>query len=429
MSRKSPLTRRDPRKVTKMTDKQIFSPSDILLPSFDSSSEDFKKWAVIACDQFTSDVSYWERVEAFVGSAPSTYDYILPEAYLETPREAAKVCAFEDKMKNVKTSPLFTSSALNGFIFIERTLSDGAVRRGILGKVDLESYDYSPDSTSPIRATEQTVPERIPPRSALRAKAAIELPHAMVFVDDRIGVFGKAMELIPRGKVVYDFDLMEGGGHIKGIYFSGDVAEKLSEIIRANEKAVPLPYAVGDGNHSLAAAKSLYDSVKARLGEAALNHPARYALCEIISISDAAVVFEPIHRIVKNVDVKNFLSELNAVTAEGDGGQDIRVITSSFEGVRHFTDISHDMTVGTLQNFIDEYIASHEGVLCDYIHGEEELRILASDEKSVAFMFDGFDKSKLFEFIKNGPMPRKTFSMGDARSKRYYLEARMIVES
>ena len=407
-----------------MTNKTIFSSADILLPDYAYDSEDFLKWAVIACDQFTSDISYWDKTEKIIDSAPSTYDYILPEAFLDTEREDIKTSDFKEKMKCIDSSPL--KKEINGFIYIERTLSDGKIRRGILGMLDLESYDFSADSKSDIRATEQTVPERIPPRSALRAMATIELPHAMVFTDDKTDLFKKAENIASFCPVVYDFDLMQGGGHIKGFAIEGDAADLLAEYITKNEQAAPLPYAVGDGNHSLAAAKALYSNIRAELGEAALVHPARYALCEVVSIFDEAIEFEPIHRIIKNVDPEDVLAELSTIAVPGAGGQAVRVITDSIEENYRFTETSHSMTVGTLQNFIDGYVSSHQNAVCDYIHGESELRALVN-ECSVAFMFDGFDKSLLFEYIKDGPMPRKTFSMGDAKSKRYYLEARRIV--
>ena len=220
---------------------------------------------------------------------------------------------------------------------------------------------------------------------------------------------------------------MQGGGHIKGYAIEGKAAEKFSAYIAENEAACKLPYAVGDGNHSLAAAKHHYEKTKLILGDGATNHPARYALCEIISIYDEAVEFEPIHRILKNVDVADVIASLSKIASIENGDQRTRVITSSSASIYSFFETSHDMTVGTLQNFIDDYVKNHPEAACDYIHGEEELRALV-DESSVAFMFDGFDKSMLFSYIKNGPMPRKTFSMGDARIKRYYLEARRILK-
>ena len=409
-----------------MTEKNILTKALILLPEYSKDSSDFTKWSVIACDQFTSDISYWNETEKIIGGAPSTYDYILPEAYLETEREVSKTADFKAKMADISSSPL--KARVNGFVYIERTLTDGKIRRGILGKMDLEQYDYAADSASAIRATEQTVAERIPARRALRAEAVIELPHIMVFADDVTGLFAKAKTLVSDDNVIYDFELMQLGGHIKGYAIEGAAADELMLAIAENEKSAALPYAVGDGNHSLAAAKSHFEALKAKIGEEkAASHPARYALCEVVSIYDDAIEFEPIHRIIKGVDTEKLASVLAKVTAEGEGEQTIHFITADAEKLLHFTEKTHSMTVGTLQNLIDGYLAENDGV-CDYIHGEDELRALAREKNSAAFMFEGFDKSKLFDYIKSGPMPRKTFSMGDARSKRYYLEARYITE-
>ncbi len=409
-----------------MAKSPIFSCADILIPDFPPKSHAFTKWAVIACDQFTSDLSYWQKVESIIDSAPSAYDYILPEAYLGTQLEADK----SDKVKNIMAegSDAIHFRQLSGYVYIERTLSNGKIRRGILGKLDLEEYDFSKTSRSDIRATEQTVAERIPPRSALRAMASIELPHAMIFADDRCDLYSAVEAVALNCPVIYDFDLMLGGGHIKGYAIEGEAASEVSRLISKNEALCALPYAVGDGNHSLAAAKAHYENLKSCAKRDLSDHPARYALCEIVSVSDPAIEFEPIHRILKNVDPSDVISSLSKIARIGRSGQETRVIMADSENVYTFFETSHDMTVGTLQNFIDEYVSSHDGAVCDYIHGESELRALVS-ENSIAFMFDGFDKSKLFSYIKNGPMPRKTFSMGDSRSKRYYLEARKIIEN
>ncbi len=403
----------------------IFTKADILIPDTTKAGTDFGKWAVIACDQFTSDISYWNETERITDGYHSAYDYILPEAYLNTPKEAQKRASFKDAMTQILDSDIFKT--VNGYIYIKRTLSDGKVRHGILGMLDLEQYDFSKTSKSNIRATEETVPDRIPPRSELRQMASVELPHAMVFVDDVTDLFDKANKIAENSPVIYDFDLMQGGGHICGHLIEGETADVFGRYIAENEAACKLPYAVGDGNHSLAAAKHLYEKIKAELGDDANDHPARYALCEIVSIYDDAIEFEPIHRILKNVDVTDVITSLRKIASKDEGIQKIRIITKDTENVYSFLKTSHDMTVGTLQNFIDSYVSSHPGALCDYIHGESELRGLI-DENSVAFMFDGFDKSLLFSYIQNGPMPRKTFSMGDAKSKRYYLEARKIVK-
>ena len=408
----------------------VFTSADILLPAYDAKDERYAKWAVIACDQFTSQPAYWETAEKLTEGEATTLSLILPEAYLGTDKENQKKIASAIYMRCVWGSPLqLSTNHWDRFVYIERTLGNGKVRRGILGKIDLEEYDYAADSTANVRATEETVVSRIPPRCEIRSKAIVELPHIMVFANDVTGLFAKAEKLGADGKLLYDFDLMQDGGHITGRQISDAVMEELTKAIAENEAAAALPYAIGDGNHSLAAAKAHYENVKKDLGDEALTHPARYALCEIVSISDDAIEFEPIHRILKNVSVKNIMSELEKIAVKASGEQEVTVIADGVDSVYSFIVTSHDMTVGTLQNFIDDYIKNNPDVVCDYIHGEDALRELAKEENTIAFMFDGFDKSKLFDYIKNGPMPRKTFSMGDARSKRYYLEARYIIHA
>ncbi len=404
----------------------IFKSAPILVPLFSPKSENFTKWAVIACDQFTSDPAYWKRVEERVGDSISTYQFILPEAYLGTEKEKSHMQQWKSYMSCYRSTPIRPRlNKYHGFVFVERTLGTGKTRRGILGMIDLEAYDYSKESKSQVRATEETVPSRIPPRMKNRSMATVEFPHILVFAEDKTGFFKKAEELA--GRVLYDFDLMENGGHLKGSAIEKEAADELEALIGESEKLSSLPYAVGDGNHSLAAAKAHYENLKKELGDEAAEHPARYALCEIVSLDDDAIEFEPIHRIIKGVDRADLISSLEKSAVRGDGEQTVTVITKDGEAKYSFTEKTHAMTVGTLQNFIDGYISAHDGASCDYIHGEKALRQLV-EEDSVAFMFDGFEKSRIFEFIGDGPMPRKTFSMGDAESKRYYLEARQIVK-
>ena len=416
-----------------------FKRADILLPNFSKDSEKMKKWSVVACDQYTSEPDYWKGVEECVGDSPSTFRITVPEIYLNDADIDQRIKRTNAAMDKYMAEQVFEEYK-NTYIFVERTLANGVKRLGIMGAVDLEDYDYSKESQTKIRATEGTVVSRIPPRLKVRKDAPVELPHIMMLIDDdKREIIEKNSEMTDSFEKLYDFDLMQNSGHIAGYKMSEAACARLEEKLSALDdidafnkkydvkKDSPLIFAMGDGNHSLAAAKSLYCSIKEKLGDGALTHPARYALCEIVSIYDDAIEFEPIHRIVKNVSPDELISALSGVASEVDGEQKIRVITKDSEKVYSFTSTTHDMTVGTLQNFIDEYIVSHSGVVCDYIHGEDELRALVRED-SVAFMFDGFDKSQLFSYIKNGPMPRKTFSMGDAKSKRYYLEGRVIVK-
>ena len=409
-----------------MANRTLFSSADICLPKLHfSQKNEWTKWAVIACDQFTSDPAYWENTSELRKGSPSALDLVLPEAYLGTDAEKAH----KDKIAHHMKAAEFDVYP-DSMIWIERTLPDGRVRQGILGKIDLERYDYSVGSTSAVRATEATVLERIPPRRAIREAAEYELPHVLLLIDDKGGLFRRIASLKKEYEPLYDFDLMLGGGSITGSRISGDVLDTIAGWIAEYEESVQgdLVYAVGDGNHSLASAKAFYEKVKAEQGELALHHPSRYALVELTALQSRALDFEPIYRVITDCDTADFLTELGKITGEKKRcAHTVRVITESEDKEISFLKKSHALTVGTLQNFIDDYMEKHPGVKCDYIHDEEALIALAKRENCVGFLFDGMKKSELFPYVqKNGTLPRKTFSMGEARSKRYYIEARKI---
>ena len=404
--------------------KTIFSPADILLPGYNETDERWQSWSVIACDQFTSEPAYWEKAEEIIKASPSTLDYILPEAYLETEKEKA---AAEKIAENMKTAAEKLKKFDNSMIYVERTLPDGRIRRGIVGKIDLEAYDFTPDSASPVRATEKTVVERIPPRVAVRKAATVELPHIMVFVDDEKEKLTENLSFIKNKLTkLYDFELMLGGGRAAGWLIDGEPLSDLLSRIEEYEssKKGGVVYAVGDGNHSLASAKAHYENIKKELGDAAKDHPARFALAEIVSLRDESIEFEPIYRILKNCDPADVLSEMSKT---GESGKTVTAVTKN--GREEYpAPAGHPLTVGALQQFIDSYVSTHPGVTCDYIHGEDTLVSLAQADNTVGFLFDGVEKSELFGYVtSNGTLPRKTFSMGEAKSKRYYLEARKIV--
>lgn len=403
----------------------IFTPADILLPDFERGSEKWQGWSVIACDQFTSEPEYWEKAEALRGEI-SSLDLILPEAYLESEKEKEGKAHIAEAMKTV---PDMLKRHSECMILLERTLPDGRIRRGIVGKIDLEQYDYGKDSVSAVRATEETVVERLPPRVAVRKEARVELPHIMIFADDRDGdIFAPAFDKKDSLEVLYDFELMLGGGRVRGYKLSGDALKELCGGIGRYEKkrSCGTVYAVGDGNHSLASAKAHYESIKAEVGdEAASTHPARWALCEIVDLNDESIAFEPIYRLVKKCSPEDVLSCLEAESADGTGT--VRCIWNGGEK-NVCAPSSHPLTVGALQNFIDKYIGEHAQCVCDYIHGEEALRALAKEKNCIGFLFGGIEKEELFGYVSaHGALPRKTFSMGEAKSKRYYLEARTIV--
>ena len=416
--------------------KRCFRAADVLLP--DMTKTDAKKWAVVACDQFTSEPEYWESAEREVGDAPSTLRLILPEVYLsETESRISKINA---TMNEYLGSVLVEHK--DSMIYVERTQSDGDVRRGVVLAVDLEEYDYKKGANALIRATEATVVERIPPRVAIRRGAAIELPHVMMLIDDPdCSVIEPLTD--KDGEIAYDTELMLGGGHIKGRFLSCEekksLAKALDDLVSpesmsaryGEENLAPLLFAVGDGNHSLASAKAAYEEIKAKIGaDAASTHPARYALVEVVNVHDASLKFEPIYRVMFGVDPTDVLAELIKYASSLCGSasaQTVRYVSADGEGTLTVDAPVRQLTVGTLQDFIDEYIKSHEGAEVDYIHGINSTETLARREGAIGFIFDGMGKSDLFKtVIFDGALPRKTFSMGHAEDKRYYLEARKI---
>lgn len=407
----------------------IFRSADILLPE----KEDMERWAVIACDQFTSSPSYWQRVRDFVGEHPSTLHMILPEAELGAAGEAEKVQKINETMEAYQEKGLFQEYK-NAYVYVERTLLDGSLRKGLVGMVDLEGYDYRPGSESPIRATEKTVLERIPPRQRVRQEASLEFPHVLMLCDDGEKVLLEPIEAEKdRFPLLYDFDLMEGGGRIRGYLvadkeasafdrrleeYTAHVAEKYPGISGA-----PVVFAVGDGNHSLATAKSCYEALKAQNPEAA-SGPARYALVELENIHDAAQKFEPIHRIVTETEPEALLQALEPYCAPE--GHKVTWVSGDRQGTVYLDKARSPLAIGVLQNFLDEYLKDHPGKI-DYIHGEEDVRQLAAADKAVGFLLPAMEKGDLFRgVVADGVLPRKTFSMGHAQEKRYYLEGRKI---
>ena len=410
----------------------LFEPANILIPK----NVEMEKWSVIACDQFTSQPEYWERVAEYVGDDRSTLKLIFPEAKL-----GEKPSHMVEKIKETMESYLADGTFAeyeHSLIYVERTLLDGSIRKGVVGAINLDEYDYSSYSLSGIRATEKTVVERIPPRKVIRENALIELPHILLFSDDEkdfmCGYLESVKEELP---LLYDFDLMEGGGHITGRLVSGEYLACFKEKMEAygdfivhkyrDSKKVPMMFAVADGNHSLATAKACYEDIKLKNPDAdLLNHPARYALVEVVNIHDEAQKFEPIHRIVKNVDVNAILGAL-ILDSCAEEGYPVRWYSGEKQGVVYLDPSKGQLPIGILQNFLDEYLSVHLGVI-DYIHGEDVLKELSKEANSIGFELPVIDKQKFFHgIIEDGVFPRKTFSTGHAQEKRYYLEARKIV--
>ena len=410
---------------------KIFGSTDILLPK----SADMHRWAVIACDQFTSDTAYWQRVADTVGNEASTLHMILPEAHLGSADEAACVKKINETMDAYLANDVFTTYS-GAYVYVERTLLNGSVRPGLIGAVDLDEYDYNMGSVSAVRATEKTVLERIPPRQRVRKDAGIEFPHVLMLCDDDQKQLLEPIAAI-KGQLpmLYDFDLMEGGGHITGWLVQGEVAQafdaRLADYIAsvpakyADLKGAPVTLAVGDGNHSLATAKSCYEALKAaNPGVDLSNHPARYALVELENIHDDSQVFEPIHRILFGVNGKQLLEDLKAVCAEE--GFAVEYVMGAERGTLYLDKAKGELAIAVLQEFLDQWMKQNPCEI-DYIHGDEEVIELAQKENAVGFLVPSMEKHQLFRgVISGGVLPRKTFSMGHAREKRYYLEGRKI---
>ena len=409
---------------------QSFGRADILLPK----NVDFSKWAVIACDQFTSDPAYWQRVRETAGSAPSALNLILPEAELGAPNEKEHIAEINRTMVQYLQNGVFETYR-NCYIYVERTLVNGTIRKGLIGAVDLEQYDYHPGAESDIRATERTVEERIPPRMRVREGASIELPHILLLCDDHEKVLIEPVEAEKaKLKPLYSFDLMEDGGHIKGWLVDGEIADAFDARLEAYAKTAykkyedlagaPMTFAVGDGNHSLATAKACYEAKK-KADPNAVNSAARYALVELENLHDDAQVFEPIHRVICKTDAPKLLAALKA-SACADTGFEVRWQMGSECGTASLNPKQGELAVAVLQNFLDAYLKENAGEI-DYIHDDDALLELAKQPDSIGFLLPSMEKSQLFRgVIADGALPRKTFSMGHAREKRYYLEAREI---
>ena len=401
--------------------KRVFLPGDILLPE----NIEYSKWSVIACDQFSSQRDYWDEVTDIVGGSPSTLNMIVPEAYLE---ETDMEEASEERhrvMEEYLRSGLF-KTVPNSFIYIERTTSDGMMRRGLLGLVDLDEYEYVKGNSALIRASENTVVSRLPPRIEVRKNAALELPHAMMLIDDPDETVIEPLGRITGElNIMYDFDLMEGGGRIKGWQVTGRRAEQVMEALdKLAEREIEI--VIGDGNHSLAAAKECWNQIKETLTEEErANHPAKYALAELNNVYDPGVLFRAIHRVVMGVDTEKLLSALKDEMG-ADEGVELEYYSTTGSGVITVKFPSLGGMIGMLQSFLENFIAENGGEI-DYIHDGPAVKELASKEGNFGIIMPAMDKTDLFKtVIHDGVFPKKSFSIGHARDKRYYLECRKI---
>ena len=397
----------------------------ILLPR---PGTDLTRWAVVACDQFTAQPDYWRRAEALVGEAPSALRLILPEAWLEEGER--RLPAIHRTMGEYLEQGILVPAVADGFVLTERTTPAGT-RPGLLAALDLEAYDFNRGSKSLIRATEGTVLERVPPRARIRAGAPVELPHVMMLIDDPDDtVIGPLTARRDSLRPLYDFELMLGGGHLKGWAVEGaDAAGVFDAVDALAARADGLLYAVGDGNHSLAAARQCWLDIRRTLTpEQREDHPARYALVELVNLACPALVFEPIHRALFGVEPEALIAEYRAYLAENGADEGEGDDLVAFDGAGRqwrFRSAQHPLRL--LQGFLDGYMARRPAARIDYIHGADALRGLVDRPDAMGFMPRAFAKEELFGYIRRfGALPRKTFSMGEATEKRYYMEARMI---
>ena len=425
---------------------------EILIPN---NQIDFEKWAVVACDQFTSQPEYWNTVEKIIGQSPSAYHLILPEAYLGTEKEQIHSTKINSLMEKYLKMNYF--QMIDGIIYIERYFGN-SVRKGLIAALDLEQYDFTDGADSLIRATEGTIIDRLPPRIKIRQDALIEIPHILVLIDDpEVSVIEPIIKSSNAIELIYDFNLMRNSGHLKGYHVISPTLE--NKVIQALEKLIspdiqsekygveknapPLLFAVGDGNHSLATAKAVWDKIK---HEAPENHPARYALVEIVNIHDEGIVFEPIHRLLKGIKEDWFLSLKNYFRNKLDVLKiaDFKTLASAVSNNRTENQVfgtfdksnywlvsinepNHTLTVGSIQNYIDDLILNNQINDVDYIHGDETILELGSKSGNAGIYLSAMRKDSLFRsVIKDGALPRKTFSMGEAHQKRFYLECRKI---
>lgn len=406
--------------------KDIVKIPRVLLPK---EGVDMKKWAVIACDQFTSQGQYWQQLKEYCGEI-SALNIIFPEYYLERGNMEERIAKINSYMNRYLSEGVFRE--VEGVILTERVTSYGHKRTGLILALDLEEYDFLPGTTPMIRATEATVKERLPVRLKIRENAPLELPHVLILIDDEDRtVIEPLVADAEKGQPLYDIDLNMNGGHIKGYLLQhpekalaaiNNLSSEKRMLSRYGEKT-PFLFAVGDGNHSVATAKLLWERIKPTLSEEERkNHPARYVLAEVVNLYEEDLLFEAIHRVVFGVG-EPFIEEMRAALS-GEGH-----ITLLYRDKMYGVSVPKVAAeaVKAVQDFLDAYIAAHEGVSVDYIHGDANLSEVAAAQDGVAIFMPVMEKKDLFPYVvRHGSLPRKTFSMGEAEEKRYYLECRAI---
>ncbi len=408
--------------------KACFQSANFLLPIEDIN---IKKWSVVACDQFTSQPSYWHDVENIIDSSPSTLNIVYPEAFLS--QGDSRIERINNTMNNYLSNGTLTTRVNNGYILIERDTISGK-RLGLVGVLDLDEYDYNFDSTSLVRATEGTIQDRITPRVKIRRNASLECSHVMVLINDFKRIL---IEDLYKHKhefdVLYDTELMQGGGHIIGYRIDGEKASEIDKLLlKMQENSNGLFLLVGDGNHSLATAKTCWEEIKHTLPlDLQPSHPAKYATVELVNLHSDALFFEPIHRIMFSIDDDDFINCFYTYCKENSidiiAGDDIEFITIDKSTKIGLSNSSGRIPVEIMQQFIDAYILQHVHIILDYIHGNDTLRSLVDTPNTLGILLKPIQKNGFFEAVRdNGVLPRKTFSMGNSEEKRYYMECRKI---
>lgn len=423
----------------------IFNTAKILLPN---ENQDLTKWAALACDQFTSEPEYWHKAEEIAKDSPSALHIVLPEVYLEKPDKSLRIGKIHDTMEAYLNN--IVTKEINGYVYVRRTTASG-VREGLVGTVDLEAYSFEKDAKPAIRPTEKTVVDRIPPRIAVRRGAVLESPHILMLIDDeKKQVIEPIFNNCSKMEKLYNFNLMLDGGYLEGYAVTDDAEiSRIDNLLKQigtqsyfNEKYpvakgdTPLAMAVGDGNHSLATAKAFWEELKNSLSKKELeNHPARYCLAELVNIHCEAIIIEPIHRVVFGINIAEFIDETNNFIKSNNcltlkqhekGCQSFIITGDKKDKEVHIKNAPKALAVGTLDMLIEQLLKKHPYAKADYVHDEESVRALCK-KGAVGIMLPPFDKSDIFKgVIMGGVLPKKTFSMGTAREKRYYLECRKI---
>jgi len=431
----------------------------ILLPK---TGVDPSCWAVIACDQYTSEPEYWQAVDRLVADQPSTLRLVFPEVFLEDEDSDARIADINSSMDQYLDDGVLVAQE-QGFMLVDRKTSHAPSRKGLVVALDLEAYDYRPGTKTMIRATEGTIVDRLPPRIRVRENAVVELPHIMVLIDDPEQtviepLFEADLEL------AYDFELMQESGHLRGWKVNqqalleqvGSALERLAEKERFQQRYgvdddEVMLYAMGDGNHSFATAKAIWEQLKSEAADPAdvMDHPARYALVELVNVHDPGLEFEAIHRVIFDVDTDDLLAQAdayyrqagtpccvewyddlasaNAAAEASASAHAVPFVAAGRYALLKIVEPTLTLEVATLQNFLDDYLQGQSGARIDYIHGEEAVTKLGCLQGNVGFYLPSISKHDLFRtIVRDGALPRKTFSMGEADEKRFYLEARRI---